>query len=156
MIVRFRGSPDTRLITGTGGVSRRRLAAGGSQVAEIDNRLLADLANHPQIARVSIAHLIGLKVIDAQGNGYMSNVIAAIDHAIAVKDVWSTGGDDNIVWSTGGGDNIAWSTASVDQTLWPVALSVDNRRRALPGRNWRRNHENPSHDHLAAIVREAG
>ena len=35
------------------------------------------------------AHLIGLKVIDAQGNGYMSNVIAAIEHAIAVKDVYN-------------------------------------------------------------------
>ena len=201
VIVRFRGDPDARLITGTGGVSGRRLAAGGSQVAEIDNRLLTDLANQPQIARVSIdhpvfptlertgaaiaatlasqafdltgkgigvavidsgitawhddlyltnsrspganprvvhfrdfttegnpnvwaseqplddyghgthvagiisgngfdskgarmgiapeAHLIGIKVIDAQGNGYMSNVIAAIDHAIAVKDVYN-------------------------------------------------------------------
>jgi serine protease AprX len=200
VIVRFRGDSDARLIAGTGGVSGRRLSA-GSQVAEIDNRMLADLANHPQIARVSIdhpvfptlertsaaiaatlahqafdltgkgigvavidsgitawhddlyltnsrspgtnprvvhfkdfttdvnpnlwaseqplddyghgthvagiisgngfdskgartgiapeAHLIGLKVLDAQGNGYMSNVIAAIDHAIAVKDVYN-------------------------------------------------------------------
>ena len=201
VIVRFRGDADARLITGNGGVSGRRLAAGGSQVAEIDNRMLADLANHPQIARVSIdhpvfptldrtgatiaatlasqafdvtgkgigvavidsgitawhddlyltgptsrransrvvhsmdfttemspniwaseqpsdefghgthvagiiagngfdsrgarmgvapeAHLVGLKVLDAQGNGYMSNVIAAIDHAIAVKDLYN-------------------------------------------------------------------
>ena len=32
------------------------------------------------------ANLIGLKVLDAEGNGYVSDVIAAIDYAIAVKD----------------------------------------------------------------------
>ena len=31
------------------------------------------------------AHLIGLKVLDAQGHGYISDVIAAIDYAISVK-----------------------------------------------------------------------
>ena len=35
------------------------------------------------------AHLVGLKVLDAEGNGYMSDVIAAIDYAIAVKDVYN-------------------------------------------------------------------
>ena len=201
VIVRFRGNPDARLITGSGGVSGRRLVAGGSQVAEIDNRALAALSLDPRIARVSIdhpvfptldrtgaaiaatlatqafgatgkgigvavidsgitswhddlyltnggtrdanprvvhfkdfttegssniwaseqpfdeyghgthvagiiagngfdsrgarkgiapeSHLIGLKVLDAEGNGYMSNVIAAIDHAIAVKDLYN-------------------------------------------------------------------
>ena len=201
VIVRFRGAADAGIIAGTGGVSGRRLGAGGSQVAEIDNRAFADLARHPQIARISIdhpvfptldrtgaataaslasqafgatgrgigvavidsgitawhddlyltnprtpdanprvvhfkdfttegssniwaseqpfdeyghgthvagivagngfdsggartgiapeAHLIGLKVLDAEGNGYMSNVIAAIDHAIAVQDLYN-------------------------------------------------------------------
>ncbi|MDA1183723.1 MAG: S8 family serine peptidase [Acidobacteria bacterium] len=201
VIVRFRGSADAQLIAGRGGVSGRRLGASDSQVAEIDNRALADLARNSQVARVSIdhpvfptldrtgaataaslatqvfhatgrgigvavidsgitawhddlyltmrkarrgsprvvhfkdfttegspniwaseqpsdeyghgthvagiiagsgfdsrgarkgiapgAHLIGLKVLDAEGNGYMSNVIAAIDHAIAVKDLYN-------------------------------------------------------------------
>ena len=35
------------------------------------------------------AHLIGLKVLDAEGNGYVSDVIAAIDYAIAVKAVYN-------------------------------------------------------------------
>lgn len=34
------------------------------------------------------AHLVGLKVLDAQGYGYISDVIAAIDYAIAIKDVY--------------------------------------------------------------------
>ena len=37
----------------------------------------------------SEAHLVGLKVLDAEGNGYISDVIAAIDYAIAVKDVYN-------------------------------------------------------------------
>lgn len=32
------------------------------------------------------ASLIGLKVLDAEGHGYISDVIAAIDYAIAIKD----------------------------------------------------------------------
>jgi serine protease AprX len=35
------------------------------------------------------ANLIGLKVLDAEGRGYVSDVIAAIDHAIAVKDTYN-------------------------------------------------------------------
>ena len=35
------------------------------------------------------AHLVGLKVLDAEGTGYMSDVIAAIDYAIAIKDVYN-------------------------------------------------------------------
>ncbi|MBI2828915.1 MAG: S8 family peptidase, partial [Acidobacteria bacterium] len=35
------------------------------------------------------ANLVGLKVLDAEGHGYISNVIAAIDYAIAVKDVYN-------------------------------------------------------------------
>ena len=33
------------------------------------------------------AHLIGLKVLDGDGHGYISDVIAAIDYAIALKSV---------------------------------------------------------------------
>ena len=43
-------------------------------------------------ARMGVAsevHLVGLKVLDAEGNGYISDVIAAIDYAIAVKDVYN-------------------------------------------------------------------
>ena len=32
------------------------------------------------------ASLIGLKVLDGDGHGYISDVIAAIDYAIAIKD----------------------------------------------------------------------
>ncbi|MBI4264288.1 MAG: S8 family peptidase [Acidobacteria bacterium] len=35
------------------------------------------------------ASLIGLKVLDADGHGYVSDVIAAIDYAIAIKDVYN-------------------------------------------------------------------
>jgi serine protease AprX len=35
------------------------------------------------------AHLVGLKVLDADGHGHISDVIAAIDYAIAVKDVYN-------------------------------------------------------------------
>ena len=35
------------------------------------------------------AHLIGLKVLDGEGNGYISDVIAALDYAVAVKDVYN-------------------------------------------------------------------
>lgn len=35
------------------------------------------------------ANLIGLKVLDAEGHGYISDVFAAIDYAIAVKDVYN-------------------------------------------------------------------
>ena len=35
------------------------------------------------------ASLIGLKVLDAEGRGYVSDVIAAIDYAIAVKDLFN-------------------------------------------------------------------
>src|SRR5688572_30768344 len=35
------------------------------------------------------AHLIGLKVLDGDGHGYISNVIAAIDHAIAVRTTYN-------------------------------------------------------------------
>ena len=201
VIVQFRGGPDTRLLTGSGGVAGRRLRSVGAQVAHIDNWALADLARHPQIAWVGVdhpvfptlertgaaiaatlasqafhvtgkgigvavidsgvtawhddlyltgrrspradprivhfkdfttevnpniwasdqpsdefghgthvagviagngfdsggarigvapeAHLVGLKVLDAEGTGYMSDVIAAIDYAIAVKDVYN-------------------------------------------------------------------
>ena len=34
-------------------------------------------------------NLVGLKVLDAEGHGYMSDVIAALDYAIAVKDVFN-------------------------------------------------------------------
>jgi serine protease AprX len=34
------------------------------------------------------AHLVGLKVLDADGHGYISDVIEAIDYAIAVKNVY--------------------------------------------------------------------
>ncbi len=201
VIVQFHGDPDTRLLTGSGGVAGRRLTSAGAQVAYIDNRALADLASHPQVAWVGIdhpvfptlertgaaiaatvasqafhvtgrgigvavidsgitawhddlyltgpgspradprivhfkdfttevnpniwasdqpsdpfghgthvagviagngfdsggariglapeAHLVGLKVLDAEGYGYMSDVIAALDYAIAVKDVYN-------------------------------------------------------------------
>ncbi|MSO82073.1 MAG: hypothetical protein EXQ53_02080 [Acidobacteria bacterium] len=63
--------------------------------------------------------------------------------------VWGTAAQsDNIVWSTRGDDNIVWSTGDVDQILWPAAQPVDNRR---PLKD---DHENPSHDHLAARFRE--
>ena len=35
------------------------------------------------------AHLIGLKVLDASGSGYISDVIAALDYAISIKDVYN-------------------------------------------------------------------
>jgi serine protease AprX len=35
------------------------------------------------------ANLVGLKVLDAEGHGYISDVIAAVDYAIAVKDVYN-------------------------------------------------------------------
>ena len=35
------------------------------------------------------ARLVGLKVLDAQGFGYISDVIAAIDYAIAIKDSYN-------------------------------------------------------------------
>ena len=201
VIVQFRGDPDTRLLTGSGGVAGRRLASVGAQVADIDNRVLADLASYPQIAWVGVDHpvfptlertgaaiaatvasqafgltgkgigvavidsgitawhddlyltgpespradprivhfkdfttevspniwasdqasdgyghgthvagtiagngfdsdgartgvapeanLVGLKVLDAEGHGYLSDVIAAIDYAIAVKDLYN-------------------------------------------------------------------
>ena len=43
-------------------------------------------------ARTGVApgvKLIGLKVLDAEGHGYVSDVIAAIDYAIAVKDLYN-------------------------------------------------------------------
>ena len=43
-------------------------------------------------ARMGIApgaNLIGLKVLDGDGHGYVSDVIAAIDHAIAIKDTYN-------------------------------------------------------------------
>ena len=201
VIVRFRGDPDARLITGRGGVAGRRLASVGAQVADLDNWALADVARDPHVAWVGVdhpvfatlertgaaiaatlatrafkvtgkgigvavidsgitawhddlylthpkspradprivhfkdftteinprvwasdqpsdefghgthvagiiagngfdsgggrtgvapeAHLVGLKVLDAEGTGYMSDVIAAIDYAIAIKDVYN-------------------------------------------------------------------
>ena len=201
VIVRFHGDPDARLLTGRGGVAGRRLASVDAQVADIDNRVLAELARNPQIEWVGVdhpvfptlertgaaigatlasqafdvtgkgigvavidsgisawhddlyltrpkspradprvvhfkdfttevnpnvwasdqpsdefghgthvagiiagngfdsggarmgvapeAHLVGLKVLDAEGNGYLSDVIAAIDYAIALKDVYN-------------------------------------------------------------------
>ena len=56
VIVQFRGDPDTRLLTGNGGVAGRRLASIGAQVAHIDNWALADLANHPQVEWVGVDH----------------------------------------------------------------------------------------------------
>lgn len=203
VIVQFRGDPDTRLLTGSGGVAGRRLASVGAQVANLDNRVLADIARNPQVAWVGVDHpvfptlertgaaiaatvasqafgltgkgigvavidsgitswhddlyltgsqspraaprivhfkdfttqvnpnvwasdqpsdeyghgthvagiiagngfdsggarmgvapevnLVGLKVLDARGHGYISDVIAAIDYAIAVKDVYNIG-----------------------------------------------------------------
>jgi serine protease AprX len=35
------------------------------------------------------AHLVGLKVLDAEGRGYISDVIAALDYAVAVKDLYN-------------------------------------------------------------------
>ena len=201
VIVQFHGNPDTRVITGSGGVAGRRLAAAGAQVADLDNRVLADIARNPQVAWIGVDHpafptlertgaaiaatlarqtftltgkgvgvavidsgitdwhddlylagtesarsaprvvhfkdftvadnprvwtsgqpsdayghgthvagiiagngfdsdgartgvapganLVGLKVLDAEGHGYISDVIAAIDYAIAVKDVYN-------------------------------------------------------------------
>ena len=43
-------------------------------------------------ARIGVApkaNLVGLKVLDADGHGYISDVIAAIDHAIAVRLVYN-------------------------------------------------------------------
>jgi serine protease AprX len=34
-------------------------------------------------------HLVGLKVLDGDGNGYVSDVIAAIDYAVAIKDTYN-------------------------------------------------------------------
>ncbi len=201
VIVQFRGNLDTRVITGNGGVAGRPLASHGAQVADLDNRVLADVARNPQVAWVGVDHpafptlertgaaiaanlarqafhltgkgigvavidsgitawhddlyltrsrspraaprvvhfkdftaapnprvwtsdqpsdefghgthvagviagngfdsngartgvapeanLVGLKVLDAEGHGYISDVIAAIDYAIAVKDVYN-------------------------------------------------------------------
>ena len=56
VIVQFRGSPDTRAITGNGGVAGRQLESAGAQVAELDNRALDDLAGNPQVAWVGVDH----------------------------------------------------------------------------------------------------
>ena len=56
VIVQFRGNPDTRLITGSGGVAGRRLESVGAQVADLDNRVLADIARNPQVAWVGVDH----------------------------------------------------------------------------------------------------
>jgi subtilisin family serine protease len=201
VIVEFRGAPDVRIITGSGGVARRQLAGMKAQVADLDPGVLRDLAANPQVASIRPDHpvfptlertgaataatiarrsygltgrgigvavidsgitawhddlyltgaksprpdprvvhfkdftandtpnvwasdqpvdeyghgthvagviagngfdsggnrmgvapqanLIGLKVLDANGNGYISDVIAALDYAIAVKDVYN-------------------------------------------------------------------
>ena len=56
MIVQFRGSPDTRVITGSGGLAGRQLESAGSQVAEVDNHALAGIAGNPQVAWVGVDH----------------------------------------------------------------------------------------------------
>ena len=56
VIVQFRGNLDTRVITGNGGVAGRQLASAGAQVADLDNRMLADLARNPQVAWVGVDH----------------------------------------------------------------------------------------------------
>ena len=201
VIVEFRGAPDVRIITGSGGVARRQLAGMKAQVADLDPGVLPSIAGNPQVAsirpdhpvfatlertgaaiaatiarrsfgltgkgigvavidsgitawhddlyltdpaaprsdprvvhfrdftadsipgvwasdqpsdvyghgthvagviagngfdsdgrRMGIApeaHLIGLKVLDGEGNGYISDVIAALDYAVAVKDVYN-------------------------------------------------------------------
>src|SRR5919201_3978933 len=48
VIVRFRGEPDVRAITGRGGVVGRSLGQSGAQVAEISNRTLGVLADDPR------------------------------------------------------------------------------------------------------------
>ena len=35
------------------------------------------------------AHLVGLKVLDGNGNGYISDVIAALDYAVSIKDTYN-------------------------------------------------------------------
>jgi serine protease AprX len=35
------------------------------------------------------AHLIGLKVLDADGQGYISDIIAALDHAVEIRDAYN-------------------------------------------------------------------
>lgn len=56
VIVQFRGSPDTRVITGSGGLAGRQLESAGSQVAEVDNHALAGIAGNPQVAWVGVDH----------------------------------------------------------------------------------------------------
>ena len=48
VIVQFRGNLDARVITGNGGVAGWPLASAGARVADLDNRVLADLARNPQ------------------------------------------------------------------------------------------------------------
>jgi subtilisin family serine protease len=54
VIVQWQGTPDVRVITGTGGVPGRQLEGAGAQVADLDNRSLARLALDPRVARVAI------------------------------------------------------------------------------------------------------
>ena len=48
VIVQFHGTSDARVITGTGGVAGRQLESTGAQVANLDNRALADIGNLPR------------------------------------------------------------------------------------------------------------
>ena len=54
VIVDYKGTPDIRAITQLGGRSGRDL--GGSQAADIDNRMLAQVASDPRVARVHPDH----------------------------------------------------------------------------------------------------
>jgi serine protease AprX len=48
-------------------------------------------SNGARMGQAPGAHLVVLKVLDADGHGYMSDVIAAIDYAVAMKDVFDIG-----------------------------------------------------------------
>jgi serine protease AprX len=53
---------------------------------------IAGSGYHSHSARVGTAprsHLIGLQVLDGDGHGYVSNVIAAIDYAIAIRSAYN-------------------------------------------------------------------
>jgi subtilisin family serine protease len=56
LIVEFNGAPDTRAITGLRGVAGRLLNPASAQVADVDNRAIADLSRDPRVARIHVDH----------------------------------------------------------------------------------------------------
>src|SRR5690349_1048804 len=52
VIVQFRGTPDARVLTRSGGVAGPELAAGRAQVADVSNLRLTELAGDPNVTRV--------------------------------------------------------------------------------------------------------